>query len=106
MRRSLMPVAAALLIAGCRDDSSSDKESSKPNEARTETTATIQGCAPQCLHRNYTEPGRVPKSAYKAQPFFAGRMSVVFDRGWSVGEDSDGEFSSAEYRPPDLPVIF
>ena len=33
-------------------------------------------------------------------------MTVVFDRGWSVGEDSTGEFASAENRTPDLRVIF
>ena len=95
-----------MLIGGCGDGSSSDKESSKPSEARTETTAAIQGCAPQCLHRNYTEPGPVPKGTYRTQYFFAGQMTVVFAKGWSVGEDSTGEFASADDKTPDLRVIF
>src|SRR4051794_2119644 len=106
MRRLLAAAAAVSLIGGCGDDSSSDEEGSKPKEGRTETTATIQGCAPQCLQPNLTEPGRVPKGTYETQYFFAGQMTVVFDRGWSVGEDSTGEFASAENRTPDLRVIF
>ena len=42
----------------------------------------------------------MPKGTYKTQYFFAGQMSVVFDRGWAVGEDSTGEFASAEKQDP------
>jgi hypothetical protein len=61
---------------------------------------------PQCLPRNFTEPGKVPKGTYKTKYFFAGQMTLVFDKGWAVGEDSTGEFSSAENKNPDLRVIF
>jgi hypothetical protein len=106
MRRLLAASAAMLLIGGCGDDSWSDKETSKSAQAPTETTATIQGCAPQCLPPNITEPGKVPKGTYKTEYFFAGQMTVVFDKGWAVGEDSTGEFASAETKHPDLRVIF
>ena len=106
MRRLLAASAAVLLIAACGDDSSSDKEVSGSNKAQTETTATIQGCAPQCLPPNYTVPGKVQKGTYKTEYFFASQMNVVFDKGWAVGEDSTGEFASAENRNPDLRVIF
>jgi hypothetical protein len=106
MRRLLAAAAAVSLIGGCGDDSSSDTESSKSNRARTGTTATIRGCAPQCLPRNITEPGKVPEGRYKTKYFFAGQMNVVFDKGWAVGEDSTGEFSSAQNKNPDLRVIF
>jgi hypothetical protein len=43
---------------------------------------------------------------YKTAYFFAGQMNVVFDKGWAVGEDSTGEFSSADTKTPDLRVIF
>jgi len=106
MRRLLATSAAVFVIGGCGDDSSSDKETSKSNPARTETTATIRGCAPQCLPPDYTEPGKVPRGTYKTKYFFAGQMTVVFDKGWEVGEDSTGEFASAENKTPDLRVIF
>ena len=105
MRRLLAAAAAMFLIGGCGDDSS-DKESSKPNEPQTKTAATIQGCAPQCLAPNRTEPGQVPKGTYDTKYFFAGKMTVVFGQGWAVGEDSTGEFASAETKNPDLRVIF
>ena len=105
MRRLLATSAAVFVIGGCGDDSS-DTETSKSNEARTETTATIRGCAPQCLPPDYTEPGKVPKGTYETEYFFAGQMTVVFDKGWEVGEDSTGEFASAETKTPDLRVIF
>jgi hypothetical protein len=106
MRRLLATSAAVFVIGGCGDASSSDKETSKSNPARTETTATIRGCAPQCLPPDYTEPGKVPRGTYKTEYFFAGQMTVVFDKGWEVGEDSTGEFASAENKTPDLRVIF
>ena len=104
--RLLTASAAVLLIGGCGDDSSSDKQTTKSAQTPTETTATIQGCAPQCLPPNITEPGEVPKGTYKTEYFFAGQMTVVFDKGWAVGEDSTGEFASAENKNPDLRVIF
>jgi hypothetical protein len=99
-------LALAALGGGCGADSSSDRATSSSNRARTETTATIRGCAPQCLPRNITQPGTVPKGTYKAAYFFAGLMTVDFDKGWAVGEDSTGEFSSAANKTPDLRVIF
>jgi hypothetical protein len=98
-----------LLIAGCGDDSSSGEagtDGSKSGQAETETTAAISGCAPQCLPPNFSEPGQVAKGPYKTQYFFAGQMQVTFDKGWTVGEDSTGEFSSAANKTPDLRVIF
>ena len=65
-------------------------------------TATIQGCAPQCLPPNITYPGNVPKGTYKTEYFFAGQMTVVFDKGWAVSEDSTGEFASAPNKNPDF----
>jgi hypothetical protein len=106
MRRLLTASAAVLLIGGCGDDSSSDKQTSKSAQTPTKTTATIEGCAPQCLPPNLTEPGKVPKGTYKTVYFFASQMSVAFDKGWAVGEDSTGEFASAENKTPDLRVIF
>ena len=103
MRRLLAAAAAMFLIGGCGDDSS-DTEASKPNEAQTD--ATIRGCAPQCLPPNGTVPGKVPKGTYDTKYFFAGKMTVVFGQGWAVGEDSTGEFASAETKNPDLRVIF
>lgn len=91
MRRLLAASVAVSLLGGCGDDSS-DTEASKSNEAQTGTTATIQGCAPQCLPPNYTVPGKVPEGTYQTEYFFASQMNVVFDKGWAVGEDSTGEF--------------
>ena len=48
----------------------------------------------------------MPKGSYQTQYFFAGQMTVVFDKDWAVGEDSTGEFASAETKTPDLRVIF
>jgi hypothetical protein len=109
MRRLLAASAAVLLMGGCGDDSSSDEAgtgNSKSGKANTETTAAIRGCAPQCLPPNFSEPGQVAKGPYKTQYFFAGQMKVTFDKGWTVGEDSTGEFASAENKNPDLRVIF
>jgi hypothetical protein len=106
MRRLLAASAAVLLIAGCGDDSSSDKQASKSGQARVEPTATIPGCAPQCLPPGYSEPGRVPNGTYTTKWFFAEQMKVVFDKGWEVGEDSTGEFASAESKNRDLRIIF
>ena len=107
MRRLLAASAAVLLIGGCGDDdSSSDKEASKSDEAQTEATATIKGCAPQCLPPNFSEPGKVPQGPYNTEYFFAGQMEVTFEKGWAVGEDSTGEFASADNKSPDLRVIF
>ena len=50
---------------------------------------------------NITKPGKVPKGTYKTQYFFAGQMTVIFDKGWAVVEDSTGEFASAENKNPD-----
>lgn len=105
MRRLLAASATVLLIGGCGDDSASDKESSTSARAPT-ATATIQGCAPQCLPPNITYPGNVPKGTYKTEYFFAGQMTVVFDKGWAVSEDSTGEFASAPNKNPDFKVIF
>src|SRR5215204_5782413 len=98
MRRLLAASAAVWLLGGCGDDSSSDKPASKSGQVHAEPTATIQGCAPQCLPRGYSEPGNVPKGTYTTEYFFAGQMRVVFDEGWAVGEDSTGEFASAETK--------
>ena len=106
MRRLLAAAAAVSVIGGCGDDSSSDTETSKSTRARAQTTQAIRGCAPQCLPPNITHPGKVPKGRYKAVYFFAGQMTVVFDEGWEVGEDSTGEFSSDQTKTPDLRVIF
>lgn len=105
MRRLLAASATVLLIGGCGDDSASDKESSTGARAPT-ATATVQGCAPQCLPPNITFPGNVPKGTYKTEYFFAGQMTVVFDKGWAVSEDSTGEFASAANKNPDFKVIF
>lgn len=104
MRRLLAASAVVMLIGGCGDDASSDKETSA--QAPTEPTATIQGCAPQCLPPNITKPGKVPKGTYKTAYFFGGQMTVVFDQGSAVVEDSTGEFASAENKNPDLRVYF
>jgi hypothetical protein len=106
MGRLLAAAAVVSLVGGCGDDSSSDQVASTSTHAQTAATATIRGCAPQCLPRNITEPGKVPKGMYKTKYFFAGQMNVVFDNGWAVGEDSTGEFSSATTKNPDLRVIF
>ena len=98
MRRLLGLLTAVLLIGGCGDDSSSDEQPSKSDHAQTGTTATIQGCAPQCLPPNFTEPGSVPKGTYNPENFFAGQMSVDFENGWAVGEDSTGEFRPRRTR--------
>lgn len=106
MRRLVAAAVAVLLIGGCGGNSSSENETSISAQAQTEATATIQGCAPQCLPPNITYPGKVPKGAYKTEYFFAGQMTVVFDKGWAVGEDSTGEFAAWENRKPDFRVIF
>ncbi len=106
MRCLLVAFAAVLFIGGCGDDSSSDKETSKSPQAQTEPTEPIQGCAPQCLPPNLTRPGKVPEGTYPTEYFFAGQMKVVFDKGWAVGEDSTGEFASAENKNPELRVFF
>src|SRR5262249_9923461 len=105
MRRLLVVSAAVCFLAGCGDSSSSGKQTSESGEAG-EPTATIQGCAPQCLPPAYSEPGNVPQGTYTTQHFFAGQMRVLFDEGWAVDEDSTGEFSSAATKNPDLRVIF
>jgi hypothetical protein len=106
MRRFVGAAVAVLLIGGCGGNSSSEKETSNSDEAPTKPTATIQGCAPQCLPPNLTEPGKVPVGTYETEYFFAGQMKVVFEEGWAVGEDSTGEFASAANRNPDLRVVF
>jgi len=106
MRRLLLVSAAVWLLAGCGGDSSSDKQTAKSAQVPAEPTATIRGCAPQCLQPAYSEPGNVPKGTYTTQNFFAGQMRVLFDEGWAVGEDSTGEFASAATGNPDLRVIF
>jgi hypothetical protein len=108
MRRLVAACAAVLLIGGCGDNSSDEAgtTNSKSGTAKTETTAAIRGCAPQCLPPNFSEPGQVAKGPYRSRYFFAGQMKVTFDKGWTVGEDSTGEFSSAEKKNPDLRVIF
>jgi|SRR5215207_6220773 len=106
MRRLLAASAAVLLIAGCGDDSSSDKQASKSGQAQVEPTATIAGCAPECLPPGYSEPGRVPSGTYTTEYFFAGQMKVGFDNGWEVGEDSTGEFASAESKKSNCQMLW
>ncbi len=107
MRCLLVAFAAVLFIGGCGDDSSSDKETSKSPQAQTEPTEPIQGCAPQCLPPNFTEPGKVPEGTYTTEYFFAGQMTVVFNKGWAVGEDSTGELlASPANKNPELSVLF
>lgn len=48
----------------------------------------------------------MPEGTYTTEYFFAGQMKVVLDKGWAVGEDSTGEFASAENKNAELRVIF
>lgn len=107
MRRIFAACVVGALIGGCGDDSSSDTSAVRSGAAPAATTTrTIRGCVPQCLPRNFAEPGPVPAGRYATRYFFAGKMRVDFDRGWAVGEDSTGEFSASPSAHPALRVIF
>ena len=102
MRRLLAASAVVLLIGGCGDDSSSDKDTSNPPRLQPSQPRQSKVAPPSACLRTSSEPGKVPKGTYKTEYFFAGQMTVVFDKGWAVGEDSTGEFASAENKNPDL----
>ena len=104
MRRLLAASAVVMLIGGCGDDASSDKETHPTRLKRSQPRRSKVAPPSACL-RTSRKPGKVPKGTYKTEYFFAGQMTVVFDKGWAVVEDSTGEFASAANKNPDLRVI-
>ena len=47
-------------------------------------TATIPGCAPQCLPPHLIEPGNLPAGKYQTRYFFAGEMTLLVREGLAL----------------------
>jgi len=75
------------------------------NSADSRTTK-IPGCAPQCLPRQASEPGKLQAGKYQTRYFFAGGMTLLFAKGWVSGEDSTGEFWASPTSNRNARVIF
>ena len=69
-------------------------------------TATIPGCAPQCLRPSLIEPGNLRAGKYQTKNFFAGAMTLSFAKGWFSGEDSTGEFWASPKSNQTARVLF
>lgn len=96
MRWLLIVGTAALVSLGTATVANSDDSG----------TATIPGCAPQCLPPHLIEPGNLPAGKYRTRYFFAGEMTLLFGKGWLSGEDSTGEFWASPKSNQKARVIF
>lgn len=69
-------------------------------------TATLRGCAPQCLSPAGTSPGTISAGTYTSINFFPGALTVTLDDGWTALGDETLGLHFEHPAPPNWHLFF